>query len=31
VLRSLGQQELKTRRDKTGQIQHAPEPGVKDW
>jgi Ca-activated chloride channel homolog len=31
VLRSIGQQELKTRRDKTGQIQHAPEPGVKDW
>ncbi|HKW41509.1 MAG TPA: VWA domain-containing protein [Gemmatimonadales bacterium] len=31
VLRTLGQQELKTRRDKTGQIQHAPEPGVRDW
>lgn len=31
VLRSIGQQELKTRRDQNGQIRHAPEPGVKDW
>jgi Ca-activated chloride channel family protein len=31
VLRSIGQQELKTRRDRTGQTRHAAEPGVKDW
>jgi len=31
VLRSIGQQELKTRRDRTGQTRHAVEPGVKDW
>ena len=31
VLRSIGQQELKTRRDRTGQMRHAAEPGVKDW
>jgi len=31
LLRSIGQQELKTRRDRTGQIRHAAEPGVKDW
>ena len=31
VLRSIGQQELKTRRDRTGQTRRAAEPGVKDW
>ena len=31
VLRSIGQQELKTRRDRTGQTRRAVEPGVKDW
>ena len=31
VLRSIGQQELKTRRDRTGQTRRAAEPGAKDW
>jgi Ca-activated chloride channel homolog len=31
VLRSIGQQELKTRRDRAGQTRRAVEPGVKDW
>jgi Ca-activated chloride channel family protein len=31
VLRSLGQEELKTRRDRTGQTRRAAEPRVKDW
>jgi Ca-activated chloride channel family protein len=31
LLRSIGQEELKTRRDRTGQLRHAAEPGVKDW
>ena len=31
VLRSIGQQELKTRRDRSGQTRRAAEPGVKDW
>ncbi|HEV2751266.1 MAG TPA: hypothetical protein VGV12_12165, partial [Gemmatimonadales bacterium] len=31
VLRSIGQQELKTRRDRSGQTRRAVEPGVKDW
>jgi len=31
VLRSIGQQELKPRSDRTGQTRRAVEPGVKDW
>jgi Ca-activated chloride channel family protein len=31
LLRSLGQEELKTRRDRTGQTRRAVEPRVKDW
>jgi Ca-activated chloride channel homolog len=31
VLRSIGLEELKTRRDQTGHLRHAAEPGVKDW
>jgi hypothetical protein len=31
LLRSLGQEELKTRRDRTGQTRRAAEPRVKDW
>ncbi len=31
LLRSIGQEELKTRRDRTGQTRRAVEPGVKDW
>ena len=31
VLRSIGQQEIKTRRDRAGQTRRAVEPGVKDW
>jgi len=31
ILRSIGQEELNTRRDRTGHIRRAVEPGVKDW
>ena len=31
ILRSLGQQELTARRDRSGQQRRAAEPGVKDW
>jgi Ca-activated chloride channel family protein len=31
ILRSIGQEELNTRRDQTGRLRHAAEPGVKDW
>lgn len=31
ILRSIGQQELNTRRDQTGHLTRAVEPGVKDW
>jgi Ca-activated chloride channel family protein len=31
LLRSLGQEELKTRRDRAGQTRRAAEPRVKDW
>lgn len=31
ILRSLGQEELTTRRDRTGHLRRAAEPGVKDW
>lgn len=31
VLRSIGQEELETRRDRTGRLRRAAEPGVKDW
>ncbi len=31
LLRSIGHEELKTRRDRTGLMRHAAEPGVKDW
>jgi len=31
LLRSIGHEELKTRRDRTGLMRHAVEPGVKDW
>jgi hypothetical protein len=30
-LRSLGQEELKARRDRTGQTRRPAEPRVKDW
>ncbi|HVH10882.1 MAG TPA: VWA domain-containing protein [Gemmatimonadales bacterium] len=31
LLRSIGQEELRARRDRLGQTRHAAEPGVKDW
>jgi len=31
LLRSIGHEELKTRRDRTGLMRHTVEPGVKDW
>jgi len=31
LLRSIGHEELRTRRDRTGLMRHAAEPGVKDW
>jgi len=31
ILRSIGQQELQTRRDRTGRQRRVAEPGVKDW
>jgi len=31
LLRSIGHEELKTRRDRTGLMRHPAEPGVKDW
>jgi len=31
ILRSIGQEELNTRRDRTGHLRRAVEPGVKDW
>jgi len=31
LLRSIGHEELKTRRDRTGLMRHSVEPGVKDW
>ena len=31
VLRSIGQEELRTRRDRTGRTRRAAPPGVKDW
>jgi Ca-activated chloride channel homolog len=31
LLRSIGQEELKARRDRLGETRHAAEPGVKDW
>ncbi|HYT72007.1 MAG TPA: vWA domain-containing protein [Gemmatimonadales bacterium] len=31
ILRSIGQEELRTRRDRTGRLRRAVEPGVKDW
>lgn len=31
ILRSLGQQELTARRDRSGQQRRAAEPGVRDW
>jgi len=31
LLRSIGHEELKTRRDRTGLMRHPVEPGVKDW
>jgi Ca-activated chloride channel family protein len=31
ILRSIGQEELNTRRDRTGHQRRAAEPGVKDW
>ena len=31
LLRSISQEELKTRRDRTGLLKRPPEPGVKDW
>ena len=31
ILRSIGQEELNTRRDRAGHMRRAVEPGVKDW
>jgi len=31
ILRSIGQEELKTRRERMGRARHATEPSVKDW
>ena len=31
ILRSIGQEELKTRRERMGRARRATEPGVKDW
>jgi hypothetical protein len=31
VLRSIGQEELRTRRDRTGRARRAVAAGVKDW
>ena len=31
LLRSIGHEELKTRRDRAGLMRHPAEPGVKDW
>ena len=31
VLASIGQEELRTRRDRTGRTRRAAEPGIKDW
>ena len=31
ILKSIGQEELRTRRDRTGRTKVAAEPGVKDW
>ena len=31
ILRSIGQEELKTRRERTARARHAAEAGVKDW
>src|SRR5204863_676309 len=31
ILRSIGQQEVQTRRDRTGRQRRTVEPGVKDW
>ena len=31
ILRSIGQEELKTRRERMGRARRAAEPGVKDW
>ncbi len=31
ILSSIGQEELRTRRDRTGLRRPAPEPGIKDW
>jgi Ca-activated chloride channel family protein len=31
LLRTIGQEELNTRRDRTGHLRRAAEPGVKDW
>ena len=31
ILRSIGQEELNTRRQRMGRVRRASEPGVKDW
>ena len=31
ILRSIGQEELNTRRERMGRVRRASEPGVKDW
>jgi Ca-activated chloride channel family protein len=31
ILRSIGQEELRTRRERMGRVRRASEPGVKDW
>ena len=31
ILRSIGQQEVQTRRDRSGRQRRVVEPGVKDW
>ena len=31
ILRSIGQEELNTRRQRMGRVRRTSEPGVKDW
>jgi hypothetical protein len=31
ILRSIGQEELRTRRERMGRVRRASEPGIKDW
>jgi len=31
ILRSIGHEELRTRRDRTGRVRRVADPRVKDW